>query len=85
MDFLNKLIAQFNDLFKSMSPGARITTGLLAAVLVVGFGYLFNAQSSGGDAYLLNGQSFTADEMAAMEGAFVALWAIAHPSRLYFA
>lgn len=70
MDFLNKLIAQFNDLFKSMSPGARITTGLLAAVLVVGFGYLFNAQSSGGDAYLLNGQSFTADEMAAMEGAF---------------
>ena len=70
MDVFNKLIAQFNDLFKSMTPGARITTGLLAAVVVVSFGYLFTAQTAGGDAFLLNGQSFTADEMAAMEGAF---------------
>lgn len=70
MDFLNKLLAQLNDLFKSLSPGARMTAGLLLAAVVVSIGYLFNAQSSGADAFLLNGQSFTADELSAMEGAF---------------
>jgi flagellar M-ring protein FliF len=70
MDVFNRLVTQLNDLFKSMSPGARITAGLLLVAVVVSLGYLFNAQSGGAEAYLLNGQSFTADEMAAMEGAF---------------
>jgi len=70
MDALNRLLAQLSDLFKSMSPGARLTAGLLLAVVVVSIGYLFNTQSGGADAYLLSGQSFTADEMGAMEGAF---------------
>jgi flagellar M-ring protein FliF len=70
MDVFNKLLAQLSDLFKTMSPGARLTAGLLLVAVVVSIGYLFNAQSGGGDAYLLNGQSFTADEMSAMEGAF---------------
>jgi len=70
MDVFNKLPAQLNDLFKTMSPGARLTAGLLLVAVVVSIGYLFNAQTSGADAYLLNGQSFTADEMSAMEGAF---------------
>lgn len=70
MDVFNRLLTQINDLFKSMSPGARITTGLLLVAVVVGIGYLFNAQNTGAEAYLLNGQSFTADEMSAMEGAF---------------
>ncbi|MGC3966681.1 MAG: hypothetical protein QM775_04725 [Pirellulales bacterium] len=47
-----------------------MTAGLLLAAVVVSIGYLFNAQSSGAEAFLLNGQSFTADELAAMEGAF---------------
>jgi len=70
MDVFNKLLAQLNDLFKTMSPGARLTAGLLLVAVVVSLGYLFNTQSSGADAYLLNGQSFTADEMSVMEGAF---------------
>jgi len=70
MDFLNKLFAQLNDLFKSMSPGARMTAGLLLVAVVVSLGYLFNSQSSGADTFLLNGQSFSADELSAMEGAF---------------
>ena len=41
MDFLNKAIAQLSDLFRSMTPGARITAGLLLAVVVVSMGYLF--------------------------------------------
>lgn len=70
MDVLNRLVTQLNDLFKSMSPGARMTAGLLLVAVVVSLGFLFNAQQAGADAYLLNGQSFTADEMSAMEAAF---------------
>lgn len=70
MDVLNRLTTQMNDLFKSMSPGARMTAGLLLVAVVVSLGYLFNTQQAGADAYLLNGQSFTADEMSSMEAAF---------------
>ncbi len=41
MDFLNKALAQFSDLFRSMTPGGRITAGLLLVVAVVSVGYLF--------------------------------------------
>jgi flagellar M-ring protein FliF len=70
MDVLNRLVTQMSDLFKSMSPGARVTAGLLLVAVVVSLGFLFNAQQAGADAFLLNGQSFTADEMSSMEAAF---------------
>ncbi len=70
MDVLNKALAQINDLFKSMTPGARLTAGLLLAVVVISLAYLFNHQMAGGDADLLGGQPFTAGEMSAMEAAF---------------
>ncbi|HVT29160.1 MAG TPA: hypothetical protein VHE81_14185 [Lacipirellulaceae bacterium] len=56
MDFLNKAIAQVSDLFRSMTPGARITAGLLLAVVVVSVGYLFNQGASGPDTYLFGGE-----------------------------
>lgn len=70
MDFLNKAFAQVAELFRSMSPGARITTGLLLALVVVSVGYLFNHQVSAGDAYLLDGQHFSQAELQAMQAAF---------------
>ena len=66
MDVLNKALSQINDLFKSMTPGARLTAGLLLAVVVISLAYLFNHQMAGGDADLLGGQPFTAGEMSAM-------------------
>jgi len=56
MDFLNKSIAQVSELFRSMTPGARITAGLLLAVVVVSMGYLFRQGASGPDAYLFGGE-----------------------------
>ena len=50
MDVLNKALAQINDLFKSMTPGARLTAGLLMIVVVISLAYLFNHQMAGGDA-----------------------------------
>jgi flagellar M-ring protein FliF len=70
MDFLNKAIAQITDLFRSMTPGARITAGLLLAVLVVSLGYLFNHQSSSPDAFLMDGESLPPSELNAIAGAF---------------
>jgi len=70
MDFLNKAFAQLNDLFRSMSPGGRITAGLLLAVAVVSIGYLFQAQVGGGDAYLFGGTSIPGATLDKMEEAF---------------
>jgi flagellar M-ring protein FliF len=70
MDFLNKAFAQVSELFRSMTPGARITAGLLLAVVVVSVGYLFNHQVTGGNSYLLDGQHFSTAELQAMQAAF---------------
>lgn len=70
MDFLNKAYGQVAELFGAMTPAARITTGLLLVLIVVSVGYLFNHQVSGGNAYLLEGQHFSTEELTAMQAAF---------------
>lgn len=70
MDFLNKSMAQVKDLFQSMTPGARITAGLLLAVVVISLGYLYTHQVSGTSVYLMGAESFAARDIPAMEAAF---------------
>jgi flagellar M-ring protein FliF len=70
MDFLNKAFAQLSDLFRSMTPAARITTALLLVVVVVSLGYLFTHQVSGPDCDLMNGEPIPASYLARMEAAF---------------
>ena len=70
MDFLNKSFAQLRDLFLSMTPGARLTTGLLLAVVVVSVVYLFRVQAAGSNSYLMGGEPFSTDELSMMEAAF---------------
>ncbi len=55
MDFLNKAFEQIKDVFTQMSPGARITTGLLVVVVVVSIAYLAKFEGSGADGYLFSG------------------------------
>src|SRR6478735_9309582 len=69
MDFLNKSIAQLSDLLRSMTPGARITAGLLLAVVVVSMGYLFQHGASGPDAYLFGGEPLPDRELTRVEAA----------------
>src|SRR3990172_282619 len=69
MDFLNQAMAQVSDLFRSMTPGARITAGLLLAVVVVSVGYLFQHQSAGPDEFLFGGQGLTNGEINQVEAA----------------
>jgi flagellar M-ring protein FliF len=70
MDFLNTAYAQLSDLFRSMTVGARITAGLLLAVVVISLAWLFQHQVTGGNTELFGGQAFSASELNAMEAAF---------------
>lgn len=70
MEFLNQALAQLTDLFKSMTPGARIASGLLTAVVAISLAYLFKAGVAGPDGYLMGGAHFSAAELPAMEAAF---------------
>jgi flagellar M-ring protein FliF len=69
MDFLNKSLAQVSELFRSMTPGARITAGLLLAVVVISLGYLFKQGTAGPDAYLFGGQPLADSELTRIEAA----------------
>ncbi len=70
MDFLNRALAQVKDLFLSMTPGARITAGLLLAVVVISLAYLFHSGFGSNGTYLFSGEVFTSSEQQAMEAAF---------------
>ncbi len=70
MDFLNRAVTQLADLFKSLSPGARITSALLLVVVVVSLAYLFQSHTAGPDAFLMGGEPFASSQLPAMEAAF---------------
>jgi flagellar M-ring protein FliF len=69
MEFLNKSLAQLGDLFRSMTPGARLTAALLLAVVVVSVGYLFQHGASGPDAFLFGGKALSDGELTSVEAA----------------
>src|SRR5215212_5090324 len=69
MDFLNKASAQFVELFRSMTPGARMTSAVLLVVAVVSVAFLFNQQATGPDAYLMGGEMFSPSQLRDMQAA----------------
>jgi flagellar M-ring protein FliF len=69
MDFLNKSLAQVSELFRSMTPAARLTAGLLLAVVVVSMGYLFRQGTAGPDAYLFGGEPLPDGQLTRVEAA----------------
>jgi flagellar M-ring protein FliF len=72
MDFVNQTIAQIRELFASMTPGARVTAGLLVAVVVISMGFLFQQVSVGPDEYLFGGESLDRRQLPRMEAAMSA-------------
>src|SRR6476646_10670484 len=69
MGFLNNAIAQLSELLRSMTPGARITAGLLLAVVVISVGYLFQHSSTGPDTYLFGGEPISSGQLDRIEAA----------------
>ncbi len=70
MDFLNKSYGQVTDLFRSMTPGSRITAGLLLIVITTSLVYLFVFQAQSGTDYLFGAREFSQTELDAMQKAF---------------
>jgi flagellar M-ring protein FliF len=70
MDFLNKAFAQTTELFRSMTPAGRITTGLLLVIIVVSLVFLFKQQTDKADEYLFGAHVLTQSDIAALETAF---------------
>ena len=81
MDFLNKSLAQLSELFRSMTPGARVTAGLLLAVVVVSVGYLFQQSATGPDAYLFGGEPLSGGQLDRVEAAIAQGWPFGLPAR----
>ena len=72
MDFLSKAASELSDIFKSMTPGARITAGLLLVMIVISLIYLVVFQGSGADRYLFGSREFSDEDIATMQRAFAA-------------
>jgi flagellar M-ring protein FliF len=70
MDFLNKAYGQISELFKGMTPGSRITAGMLLVMIAVSLVYLFVFQSHGTNKFLYDGREFSESELNEMEAAF---------------
>lgn len=70
MGFLNNAINQFNNVFRTLSVGARIVAGLLLVVVVISLAYLFNRQTASPDAFLFGGEPVTVAELPNIEAAF---------------
>ena len=70
MDGLNKAYTQIVELFRTMTPAARITTALLLAVVVISLVFLLRQHTGVADDLLFGGQEFSQAELDAMEAAF---------------
>jgi flagellar M-ring protein FliF len=70
MDDLYRASTRLGDLIRSMSPIARWTWAILAAVVMVSLVCVYNQRAAKSHEYLLGGHSFSAGELLAMEGAF---------------
>jgi flagellar M-ring protein FliF len=70
MDFLNKALGQVSELFGSMTPAARMTTGLLLVVIAISLVFLFQQQTDKADEYLFGARLLTNGEIANMTAAF---------------
>jgi flagellar M-ring protein FliF len=70
MDFLNKTFAQASELFRALTPAARITTGLLVVGIALSLAFLFRFGSSPADYYLFGGRILTDREIGQLQAAF---------------
>lgn len=70
MDVINKAWAQVSDLFRSMTPAARLTTAALLLVIGLSVALLFRYQIQDTDSFLFAGRVLSDREIARLEAAF---------------
>jgi flagellar M-ring protein FliF len=72
MESINNSLAQLRDLFRSMTPAARVTAGLLLSAVVVSLGYLFAGGAGQAEHLLFGGEQLGPAEIHAIEAALSA-------------
>lgn len=70
MDFLYKTFDQLRDLWKSMTPSARLASGLMAGVIIVSSFWLVRGTPEKSDHSLFGGRELSQSEIAKMVSAF---------------
>lgn len=70
MDAVSRAWEQSLELFRSMTPAARLTTGLLLGVVVVSLTFLSRTQGERADAYLFGARTLSLREINNMQMAF---------------
>ena len=70
MDFLGRAQTQLQEMVRSMTPGSRLMSGLLVALLTLGIVYLGTQQTARPEVDLLHGQQVSAGQLSIMEAAF---------------
>ena len=68
---INNAVVQLRELFRSMTPGARVTAGLLLLAVIASLGYLFAGGSTSSDEYLFGGVPLSAGEANKIQGALL--------------
>ena len=69
MDVFHRAYSQLHDLYRSMTPGSRMTAGLLALAVIVGGGYLVTRQTAQPAVDLLHGVPVSNDQLLKMQAA----------------
>jgi flagellar M-ring protein FliF len=70
MKFLLDFANQMRDMFMSLTPAARVVTGLLSIAILVSMGFLFQGSRSVATEYLFSGKAFSDTEITRFEVAF---------------
>ena len=68
---INNAVVQLRELFRSMTPGARVTAGLLLLAVIASLGFLFAGGSASSDEYLFGGVPLSAGEANKIQGALL--------------
>ncbi len=70
MNALSQIGQQVSELFKSLTPAARLMAGLMVGVIVVSLGWIISTETTGNYESLLGGISLTNAELDRIETAF---------------
>jgi flagellar biosynthesis/type III secretory pathway M-ring protein FliF/YscJ len=70
MEFAGRASAQLHEWYRSLTPGGRLTAGLLAAVIVLGLAYAGTQRTAAPEVDLMRGVPVAAPHLPPMEAAF---------------
>ena len=66
MEFFTRAYSQLQGVYRSMTPGSRLTAGALAVVVLLSLGFLGLHQNAEAFVDLMHGMTFSAGQLSAI-------------------